>query len=259
MKNVVIISDLHCGSVVGLTPPRFEPATEVDGYVEERIALWENYTRMIDDFKEEHGSIHVLIVNGDCIDGKCSRWGATDLITARIRTQIDMAAECLNYVKADKILMTYGTPYHVGAEEDWEATLAREVDATIKDHLFVNVEGVQFSIKHKVAGSQIPHGRHTAVAREKLWDIIWSVEKKQHPLSDVIVRSHVHYFAYCGNDTYLGMTTPALQGLGSKFGARMCAGTVDFGLVYFKCRRGKFTWGWDIVTVEEQQDSVISV
>ncbi|GAF82345.1 unnamed protein product, partial [marine sediment metagenome] len=47
--------------------------------------------------------------------------------------------------------------------------------------------------------------------------------------------------------------------LGSKYGARMCSGVVDFGLTYFICHKGEYQWGWDIAEVEEQQDSVIEL
>ena len=99
-----------------------------------------------------------------------------------------------------------------------------------------------------------------AVKRERLWDVLWTVEKDQNPISDIIIRSHVHYFDYTGNNKYLAMTTPALQGLGSKYGARMCSGVVDFGLVYFIVDKGRIKeWDWDIVEVEEQQDNVIKL
>ena len=252
LKRVVVISDLHCGSVVGVTPPAYQQGeTRKD-----QIALWEAATGMVARFKNDIGPVDVLIVNGDCLEGKCSRWGATDVITTRIRTQIDMAAEFINEFNAADIVLTRGTPYHVGAEEDFEDYLAREVLGEIRDHAFLEIEGVNFSIKHKISSSTIPHGRHTAVARSRLWDVLWA-EKGQHPKSDVLIRSHVHYFDYCGNHQWLGLTTPALQGLGSKYGARMCEGTVDFGLVYFICDKGKYEWGWDIVEVDEQREEIL--
>lgn len=252
MKNVLVISDLHCGSVVGITPPEYQTGE----HRKDQIALWLTAIGMVERFKEKFGPVDVLIVNGDCLEGKCSRWGATDVITTRIKTQIKMAAEFINEIGAENIVMTRGTPYHVGAEEDWEDYLASDVSAEIKDHAFVEIEGVNFSIKHKVGASSIPHGRHTSVARSRLWDVLWA-EKDQQPKSDVILRSHVHYFAFCGGDNWLGLTTPALQGLGSKYGARMCEGTVDFGMVYFICEKGKYQWGWDIAIVDEQKEQVL--
>ena len=255
MKRILVISDLHCGSVVGLTPDDYQTGD----YAPEQAALWDTYCEMVDSFRNRLGDIDLLIVNGDCHDGKASRWGATDLITTKIHTQIEMAAVAIDYCDAKKIVMTYGTPYHTGAEEDWEAFLADKVGAEIKNHAFIEVDGVNFSVKHKVGSSTIPHGRSTAVKREKLWDTLWSVEKNQNPISDILIRSHVHYFDYTGNNNYLALTTPALQGLGSKFGARMCSGIVDFGIVYFVVDKGEYEWGWDIAQVEEQQDSVIKL
>ncbi len=253
MKKVLIFADLHCGSVVGITPPQHQTGE----HRQDQLALWETATGMVEKFKDRFGNVDILIVNGDCLDGKSSRWGGTDVITTKIRTQIDMAAEFILDVGATDIVMTRGTPYHTGAEEDWEDYLARDVSAAIKDHAFLEIEGVNFSVKHTIGSSTIPHGRYTAVARSKLWDTIWAVEKEQHPLSDVLIRSHTHYFGYAGNASFLGLTTPALQGLGSKFGARMCEGTVDFGIVYFICDKGEYKWGWDIAIVDEQKDEVL--
>ena len=253
-KNILVLSDLHCGSVVGLTPPEWWTGE----YYDEQVALWQEYIRMLTDFKARFGNPDVCVVNGDALDGKSSRWGATDVITTSIRTQIKMAAECLYRTDAKTFVLTRGTPYHVGAEEDWEDFLADEVGAHVKDHAFVEINGVNISIKHKVAASSIPHGAHTPVARERLWDVLWSIDKAQHPMSDIIIRSHTHRFTFCGDDSFLGITTPALQGLGSKYGARLCSGTVDFGICYIvNIENGKYEWGRDIALVEEQQDSVI--
>ncbi len=249
--KVLVISDLHTGSIVGLTPPDYHHLAGDSWQVVED--LWNIYAAMVDRLKP----IDVLIVNGDSIDGKSSRTGSTDVITAKIFTQIDWAAECIDYVGAKNILMTYGTPYHVGAEEDFEAYLAAAVGAEIRSHCFAEIGGVNFSIKHKIGSSTIPHGRHTAIAREKLWDREWAETKEQHPTSNVLIRSHVHYFGYAGSDSWLGITTPALQGLGSHYGARMCAGVVDFGVVWFECEKGAYKWGWDIALPEVQKEDVL--
>lgn len=252
-KNVVVVSDLHCGSVVGLTSPGWERGD----YANEQVALWEAYTKIIDRFKKVFGEVDICICNGDALDGKSSRWGGTDTIEPRILRQIDMATEALDYIKAKNYVFTRGTPYHVGVEEDYEDSLAKNLGGRIKDHAYLDIERVTFSVKHRVGSSTIPHGRQTAIARERLWDFLWAEEKEQHERSQIILRSHVHYFAFAGGDNWLGLTTPALQGLGSKFGARMCSGTVDFGIVYFIIDSGTFQWGHDIVLVEEQKDKII--
>jgi len=250
-KKVLVIADLHCGSNVGLTPPDYH--NKVIGNEEVVEALWYEYVDMVEKYKP----INILIVNGDCLDGKSSRSADGDAWTTNIRTQLKMASECIGIVGADKIIMTYGTPYHVGVDDNWEEHLADEFGAEIRDHFFAEIDGVNFSIKHKIGGSSIPHGRHTAIARERLWDREWAFTKNQHPASQVLIRSHVHYFGYAGGDGWMGLTTPSLQGLGSQYGARMCSGTVDFGVVWFVCNNGDITkWGWDISLPEIQREEV---
>jgi hypothetical protein len=125
---------------------------------------------------------------------------------------------------------------------DFEDEVYRDVSADeIGGEVWVEVEGVTFHAKHKVGGSIIPHGRHTQLARDRLWNVLWN-EHSGHPKADVILRSHVHYFGFHGDKNYLAMTLPALQGLGSKFGTRQCTGTVDFGLVHFDCQAGGYSW-----------------
>ena len=71
---------------------------------------------------------------------------------------------------------------------------------------------------------------------------MWA-ERGEYPKADVLIRSHVHYYDFDGDFDWLGMTTPALQGYGSKFGGRKCTGTVDVGLVYFDVKgKDDYTW-----------------
>lgn len=247
-KRVVIVSDLHCGHVVGLTPNswQLEHKEEVDAnwskwnkWVNIQEELWGNYVAIMEQLQP----IDVLIVNGDCIDGKGSRSGGTELITADRNGQVEMAKECIREARARKIFMTFGTAYHTGMEEDWETLVAQAVDAVkIGSHEWIDVNGLVFDCKHHVGASSVPHGRHTAIAKEKLWNMIWA-EHEEQPKSDIIVRSHVHYFGYAGGDNWLGITTPALQGMGSKFGSRRCSGHVNWGVISFDVKSRK-EWTW---------------
>jgi len=214
--------------------------------------LWDRYRDMLKALKP----IDVLIVNGDAIDGKGQKSGGTELITSDRDEQALMAARCIQEVGAPVVYMTYGTSYHTGNDEDWENEICERVknmgttnNAHIGSHSTIDVNGLILDVRHFVGGSQIPHGRHTAIARERLWNLMWA-EMQQRPKADVVIRSHVHYFSICGGRNWLGMTTPALQGLGSKNGWRRMSGTVDFGLVYFDVTsKEDYSWGWEIPTV----------
>ncbi|EHJ49523.1 hypothetical protein DFW101_3527 [Solidesulfovibrio carbinoliphilus subsp. oakridgensis] len=244
MKRVVAMGDIHAGHFAGLTPPAWQYRAGMGpDYMQARGAMqrecWSWYERTIAALQP----VDVLLVNGDMIDGKGSRSGGTELVTSDLRAQADIAAACIREVKAGRIVCTHGTPYHVSADgEDMEEIVADKVGASIGGHEWVDVNGCVFDAKHKVGSSQVPHGRHTAMARERLWNQLWA-EQDGAPKANVILRSHVHYFAFNGDADYLAMTLPALQGMGSKFGSRQCSGLVHYGLVHFDVAdNGSYTW-----------------
>jgi len=142
-KRVVAFGDQHAGHRVGLTPPKWQTANQGKKYYKIQQELWNEFTYIIDKLKP----IDVLIVNGDCIDGRGFRSGGTELITVDRNEQIDIAAYSINYCKADKVVITRGTPYHTGVKEDWEDQLLEKTKARkIGDHEFYNVNGVIFDV-----------------------------------------------------------------------------------------------------------------
>ena len=204
-----------------------------------------------------YSPVDVLFVLGDCIDGRGEKSGSTELITTDRTIQCDMAAECIKMWKAKKKVMVFGTAYHTGNKEDFESQVAEKVEADeIGDEEFVRVDDITFSLKHHIASSGIPHGKGTPIAKEWLWNLVWNLRDEQ-PLADIFLRGHQHSFDYIGNDNFLGITLPALQGLGSKFGSRIPGKRVDFGTIWFDVQGHKFTWDWDIVAIEEQKPKVL--
>lgn len=254
-KRVLFVGDLHCGHRVGLTPPEFDFAEENDRWHRIRRELWLAYTKAVDAIKP----IDILICNGDAIDGKGQRSGGTELITTDRKFQCTMARSALLYPQADTIALTYGTAYHVGSDEDWEKVLADELCAPIGSHEWYDVNGTVFDCKHKIGSSSIPHGRATPLVKDRVWNLIWS-EFDEQPKANVIIRSHVHYFAAYLEDNFLVMSLPALQGQGSKFGARICSGTVHFGIVWFDCyESGGYKWSWKVDRVKSQKREAVAL
>lgn len=228
-KRVVVISDQHAGHRVGLTPPKWQTAILGQKYHKIQMELWKEFSTKIDLIKP----IDVLMVNGDCIDGRGKRSGGTELITVNRQEQVDIAAAAINYCEAGTVVMTRGTPYHTGDKEEWEDILAKKVNCNkIGDHEFYNIGGVIFDVKHNIGSSSIPHGQFTPIARDRLWNLIWS-EYEMQPKADILIRSHVHYYLRLGGIDWDGFVTPALQGMGSKFGAKICSGLVHWGFIWF--------------------------
>jgi len=253
LKRVLACADPHCGHKAGLTPPQYQfPARssssrKVKQWGQVQSELWAHWKQHVERLKP----IDVLLIGGDAIDGKGSRSGGTELLTADLHEQSEMAVECFNWIEAEKVIMVYGTPYHVNGADgtDYEGFVARELGATIGGHEWVDVNGCVFDLKHKIGGSQVPHGRHTAIARERLWNVLWN-ERDYAPKADVILRAHVHYFQFCGASTWSAFTLPALQGPGSKFGIRQCSGTVDFGFVHFDVDDdGRYQWQTHVLEI----------
>jgi hypothetical protein len=235
-KRVLIISDLHCGSQVGLTPPEYQykivkkDTAKHNKFAKLQQESWNWFADSVAKLKKEQ-LIDLLIVNGDMIDGNGYFSGGTEHITTDREIQCEMAIEIIDFIGAKRKVLPYGTPVHAGKEEDWENIIAKNVAAKIGGHEWILVNGVMIDTKHKVNRSSIPlYGRHTAVAREKVWNSLWA-EAKLVERADIIIRSHVHYFSYCGGANWLALTTPCLKTMGDKYGSRQCMGLIDFGMI----------------------------
>ena len=231
-KRVLVISDFHSGHVLGLTHPGFDyesgRKTETAHYAVRRT-IWNWYKERVTQLKPD-----IVIMNGDAIDGKGEKSGGTEQITTDRDEQCEMAIAGLQAIpRRPKLFMSYGTGYHTGNNEDWEDIIAREMQAEkIGAEDTIDVNGYLINYRHHIGRSGIPHGRHTAVAKEKLWNQIWA-ERGEYVKADCLIRSHVHYLAYCGGPNWFAMTTGALQGYGSKYGARRCTGAVDVSMTHF--------------------------
>lgn len=255
-KRVVAISDLHAGHRVGLTPPQWQSSGKDDKWRKVRKELWDFYQYQITALKP----IDILFVAGDAIDGKATRSGGGELITADMNEQCEMAAQSIWLAEAENIVMVYGTPYHVGTDDDYEYLLSKIVKADkIGSHEWVDINGIVFDLKHHIGSSTIPHGRGTPLSKDRLWNLLWT-EFNEQPKADILIRAHVHYHAFTGGSNWLAMTLPALQGQGSKYGGRRCSGHIDFGIVYFDVYdNGKYSWEAKICRASTQKASALKL
>lgn len=236
MKRGIVLSDLHSGHFVGLTPPEHQqgPARK------QQHTYWTFFAQKV----KQYAPYDFCVVNGDAIDGRGAKSCGVEQLTTNRQTQAEWAYQAIRLTKSAKTqyLMTYGTDYHVGEGEDFEKDIAIQLGCKIGAHEWLDVNGCIFDLKHHSGSSSVPHGRHTMVARERLWNHLWH-DAGEQPRADVLIRSHVHYFNFCGGIGWLAMTTPALQGLGTRYGARRCSGTVDFGFIVFEVEEnGDYRW-----------------
>lgn len=240
-KRVLALACLHCGSLVGLTPPAWW--LPIDTHMTEtrnlQKEMWTTYRRML----RQIGTVDVAIVDGDAIDGKAWRQGGRRLNTADRHEQKDMARSVLSHIDTKEWVVVPGTGYHTGKLELFERELAKDLGAQFKLRAFLDINGSIWDVRHKIGGSSIPHGRLTALLREKLWNQLWAARKNQ-PEVNVTLRAHVHYHIGAFRKGWVGMTLPALQAPATEYGQLDCSGTVDWGMVLFEVTK-KGNVGWD--------------
>lgn len=233
IKRVLLFADSHCGSETGLTPPSYQyqiisdpPSEEVrirNKWAKQQYEGWNWFIKTLDILRP----IDICMINGDCIDGTGHRSGGTEQITTDRKQQVAMAIECVNQIQANRYTMTFGTPYHCGNDEDFEIDIAKHLDCKIGGHEWESVNGVVFDLKHKQSNCKNPS---TSLFNEIIDNREWA-DVEEQPKANVLVRSHTHRFCIHKTENTLGISTPALQTYGTKFGARQCSRKIQFGLV----------------------------
>mgnify|MGYP001400458069 CR=1 FL=1 len=246
MKTMIVISDLHCGHLVGLTPPGWWSSEEERPkyrHIQEECAKW-----FIDEIEsvKKNRRIDIMVSNGDLVDGAGGRNCGRELLDGKLESQIKMAKYWIDFIGARQKVFIKGTPYHTSVEGlHVEEVIAGHYKEKAHTHEWLEVSGIKFDFKHKINSSSVPHGRFTAPARAMNWANLWA-KTKYTPECDFIIRSHVHYFGagqqITGDKIQTFMTTPALQAMGSEYGALQCEGLVDFGFMVFTFDKGKVSW-----------------
>lgn len=240
-KHAVIISDMHCGHLFGMTPPMWW-MPESDKHEEMKIATWQRKTwEWLATKAAKIGPIDHLIVNGDAIEGSGDRSGGTELITTDRHKQVEMAFDTINLFDFDKITIIRGTPYHTGEKEDYEDVLAQKYFTYAQDHAWLEYAGCIIDFKHYVGSSTIPGTIPQSLTRDAVWNLMWA-EHEMQPRAKVFIRSHLHHFYQAGDDDCLCLVTPALQGW-TKYGGRKMSKTISFGFLEISISdEGEFGW-----------------
>lgn len=261
---IVALADLHCGHIGGITPPDYWFAAESTDpkraqWAEVQRELWNTYFSLAQEYRRPD----VLIVNGDLIDGRGERTGGTELITSDLEAQCHMAAEALEIWDAKRIICSYGTPYHTGhAGQDWEKHVIDILGegAEIHSHPFLKVGKITFDIKHFGGSSYIPYGKPTALGRQWLYNILWAMREEQ-PLAQIILRAHIHSAAFVGGfrPDWIAFFQPALQAAMTKWGARMCSNTVDWGILVFHVDGEHVDWKARVMVLEANRTEPIEI
>ena len=132
-KQVVVVSDIHCGCRLGLCPKDGVTLDDGGTYIPSRIQkkVWGMWEEFWGDWVPHvtKGEPYDVVFNGDAIDGV--HHGSVTQVSHNITDQVSIAVECLRPVaeKAERFYMVRGTEAHVGKSAQAEEGLARALGA----------------------------------------------------------------------------------------------------------------------------------
>lgn len=237
VRNLIVVSDTHCGCRLGLYGP--EPM-RVDGggsylpsaFQQKMWALWREFW---DEWVPEvtRGEPYDVVHNGDAIDG--SHHNSTTQISHNIEDQIRIAERVIR-PEADRCRASGGVYYHirgteahVGQSGEYEERLARNLGALPNDqgqyarfdlwkrvgHPTKRVHAPLVHLLHHIGTTSSAAHESSAVNAELTAEYVEAARWQREP-PDFVVRSHRHRSIAVDLNSAKGyaaaIVTPAWQG-----------------------------------------------
>lgn len=249
-----VVSDLHCGSTLGLCPPGGIALDDGGRYLpsEAQLKLWDcwrDYWTAVEKTLRP-GDRLIALVNGDAVDGDHHK--TAQIISKNLAaTQQSIAMECLIPMlalePAAKILIR-GTEAHVGSSAEFEERLAYTIGCE------PDPKSGAYSHWHLKALSQdvlLDFGHHGRLGMRKwtkmtgpttmVCEIIMSAAERGERIPDLVVRSHRHKKADTGTNYAARLIqTPCFQ-LSTAFGHKIAVGDrPDIGGRIVICEAGRY-------------------
>lgn len=263
MKQVwAVVSDLHCGSTLGLMPPDGIQLDDGGHYLPSSAQTklwrcWEEFWTIVEDRAKDAALI--VVVNGDAVEG--NHHGTAQIASKNLAATQQRIAE-LTLIPALQlspraIHMVRGTEAHVGASAEYEERLAEaigcqkdsETGAYSRWHLQCDADGVLLDFAHHGSVGKLPHTRSNP-ARTLAMRIAHASLRHATQTPRLAIRSHAHQEA----DTFDEMPVRVIQTRGwqlsTAFVHKIAAGsTPEIGGLIVTCEAGeyevekiKFSW-----------------
>lgn len=203
MKNIIVVSDTHCGCQLGLCARKIR--LDNDNYYEpsknQKIVyrwwqhFWNNWVPMV-----TKGEDYIIVHNGDAIDG--DHHGAKTPISTNYNIQLRIAEQCLMpQIEKPNCKAYYhirGTESHVGKSAEYEEMLAERLGAKptkngqyARWELWYELGHTLVHFSHHIGTTQSSAYESTAVYKEMV-EAFNEAGRWQNRPPDVIVRSHRH-------------------------------------------------------------------
>lgn len=220
-KHVLILSDTHIGSTIGLWP-RVYTASSGHQIMQNNFQawLWDCWEDMISRVRQATKDDKlVLVFNGDIVEGNHHR--TTEIMTAETDDQVGCAIEVFKdlqeVLKPASQYFIRGTECHskniesvvggiVGAVKN------QETGTYSFDHLLLDVNGIYCSFAHHTSCTSRPYLEASAHSIA-LGVAIMEAARNGDPIPSVIARAHRHRHGVWRDGNCLSLVTGAWQGL----------------------------------------------
>lgn len=218
-KQLVILSDLHCGGSTGLWPKGFKTheGFEVgqNGFQEWLWECWEDLEGWIK--KKTGGKPYELLLNGDLIEGVHHR--TIEIMTPDPSDMVNAAIQVLGPLsdRATRTYLTTGTSCHVGNTEAW---IGREIGA-VKDpdtghHVFPRLE-LEYgdhlvAASHHISTTGRPYLEASALSMA-LGSEIQERARTGKRTPTILIKGHRHVHGIYSDGMGMCLVTGAWQGL----------------------------------------------
>ena len=223
---VLVLSDLHCGSDVGLLPEEvyLEDGQKI-GYGKNKWQawLWKSFQETQQLLLSKIGNDpFILVCNGDALEGIHHR--SDEVVAAKIMEHLTIVKACLEPLvkKAHTSYFVRGTECHV---RDLETVVAKEFGAG-KAHDFIQFEvnGVLIDARHHISCTSRLHLESTALGVMAANNRSNAIRAGHRP-ARVFLRGHRHIPGTYSDGEILAAVTGAFQGL-TRHGAKVVADSI---------------------------------
>ncbi len=247
MKRVLVLGDLHVGSLYSIMPPRVVVKGPGGGTVltynnvqKQLYREWLNMSRNV-------GHVDLCVVNGDICEGVNKKSSGLGNWTNDLSLQVETAVDLLGMIRADRYAGTQGSYYHAGDNMSTDKLVIQELGGDFDDELAIRVDDVRFHFSHKVGTSSSAWMyRPTPIAREMMLSTLVRDEMGGY---DVVVRSHAHYMCYVGFAHTLGVITPCWKTRDPYAKRQTLAYVPHNGYITFDVDGDTYNWGKHVFTL----------
>jgi len=194
-RLLVVVSDLHCGSTVGLMPPDAENMagnTLGFGSNHHQRWLWECWS----DAQQRvatltNGEPYALLCNGDATEGIHHR--SPEVVASLIENHAQMAATALRPLaeKAAAVFLTKGTECHTHDIESYLASLLGARDGKAREKWLIDIDGCIVDATHHIGATSRAYLEASAMSIVMGNARLNSI-RAGHPAAQVYLRAHRH-------------------------------------------------------------------